>query len=328
MSPTAPDNLFPLPLTAFERFMITDESSDYPMAFYLQVRLKGVVNRDVLWLAVSDALSRHPLLCSHVERTGRGANWVWAGNEIPVPDWDRERWMAQEPWRQPIDLTRNIGLRVWGEQHPDHAIITMQFHHACCDGIGAAQFLEDVAIGYARHLALSMEQQRDLPELRPLDLQLLKRRGHSDGRRIADVSGSAARRVGAVIKYTVRYLWQKKLQLRSLPSIPEDDRQRGLGLTTAKLTRAETRGFRNAAKHHNATINDVLVRDLMLVSQEWNSKAPLRRWRIPGWRPPTYCVLVPTSLRGPSDGGMPACNVVSYIFMERSLALVARPVNC
>lgn len=325
MSPVAPDNLFPLPLTAFERFMISDESTDYPMVFYLQVRLRGIVDREVLSSAVSDALSRHPLLCSHLERTGRGSRWVWAGDEIPVPDWDRERWMAQQPWNQPIDLTKNIGLRVWGEQHPDHAVITMQFHHACCDGIGAAQFLEDVAIGYARHHALSVDQQTDLPELRPLDAQLLKRRNHTSGRRIADVPGSAARRVCAVIKYSVRYMWQKKMQLRSVLSIPEDDRQRGLGLTTARLTRAETRSLRNVAKHNNATINDVLVRDLMRVSQEWNSNASLRRWRIPGWRPPTYSVLVPTSLRGPNDGELPACNVVSYIFMERSPALVTRP---
>lgn len=72
MSIVAPENLFPLPLTAFERFMLADESSDYPMVFYLQVRLKGVVDRDVMKLAVDDAFSRHPLLCCRVKKHGEG----------------------------------------------------------------------------------------------------------------------------------------------------------------------------------------------------------------------------------------------------------------
>jgi hypothetical protein len=37
------------------------------------------------------------------------------------------------------------------------------------------------------------------------------------------------------------------------------------------------------------------------------------------------CVLVPTSLRGPLDAELPACNVVSYVFMARAVALMNRP---
>jgi hypothetical protein len=322
---TEPCNLFPLPLTAFERFMLADESTDFPMLFYLQVRLKGVIDREITRLAVDDALSRHPLLCCRVEKSWRGASWVWAGDRVGDTDWDRDRWMKQKPWRQPIDLTTDIGLRVWGEQHADHGIITIQFHHACCDGIGAAQFLEDVAIAYARHYASSTGQKTDLPELRPINLELLKHRNSRIGRRVVNISGSIVRRIRIVAKYTVRYLRQKKLPLLAKVTVPEDARQCGLGLHSLRLTRAETRGLRDAAKQHNASLNDLLVRELMVTAQAWNSKIADERPKFLTWKQPTFCVLVPTSLRGPSDGELPACNVVSYIFMARPVTLVAHP---
>ena len=329
MSIVAPENLFPLPLTAFERFMLADESSDYPMVFYLQVRLKGVVDRDVMKLAVDDAFSRHPLLCCRVKKTWRGGYWIWAGDQVSEFDWDCDHWMQQEPWRQAIDLTSGIGLRVWGEQHSDHAIITMQFHHACCDGIGAAQFLEDVAIAYAWHYAKSVDQTVDqtvdLPELRPINLQLLKTRGNSDGRRVAHVSGSIFYRTYIVMKYTIRYLCQEKLPFLARSTMRQNDLQTGLGLTTIKLTRAETRGLREAAKKYNASINDLLVRELMLLSHHWNAQVVKPRRRFLSFRPQTMCVLVPTSLRGPLDAELPACNVVSYVFMARAVALMNRP---
>ena len=325
MSPTAPDNLFPLPLTAFERFMLADESADYPMFFYLQVRLKGVVDRNVMRSAVDQALSRHPLLCSRIETSTRVIHWVWAGGEVPEPDWDRARWMAEEPWRQPIDLTTNIGLRVWGEQGSDHATITIQFHHVCCDGIGAAQFLEDVAIAYARHHAASTGATAELPELRPLNLELLKNRNRAEGRRVANVSGSIVRRIRIVMKYTIRYLAQVKLPLLSKATGDDGERHPGLGLLSLKLTRAETRGLRDAAKQHNASLNDLLVRELMVTAQAWNSNISNKQPRLLRWKQPTFCVLVPISLRGPSDSELPACNVVSYIFIARPLMLVARP---
>lgn len=321
----APPQLFPLPLTAFERFMLADESSDFPMVFYLQVRLAGVVDRRVMRLAVDEALSRHPLLCCTVKTTWRGGQWVWAGNQVTEPDWDRERWMSEQPWRQPIDLRTTIGLRVWGEQQSDHAIITMQFHHACCDGIGAAQFLEDVAIAYARHYAISMDQQTDLPEMRTVDLELLKTRNDTTGRRVADLPGSILRRIYIILKYTLRYLRQEKLPFLTKALVSESQRPTGLGLYSIKMTKQETRGLREVAKQSCASLNDLLVRELMLLSNRWNEKIAKPKRRFFGFKIPTICVLVPTSLRGPSDLELPACNAVSYVFMARPVTLMDRP---
>ena len=325
MAPAAPKNLFPLPLTAFEQFMLADESADYPMVFYLQVRLIGVVDRDVMRLAVDDALGRHPLLCSRVEERGGECCWVWDGDQIPEANWDRVSWGNQAPWQQSIDLRTGIGLRVWGEQLADNATVTLQFHHACCDGIGAARFLEDVAIAYAQHYAYSSGQESVVTELRPVNLESLKMRGSRDGRRIADIRGSLLRRMRILLKYTTRYLRQQKIALLSQPPESSSDRQAGLGLLTLQLDRQHTRALRDVAKTHSSSLNDLLVRDLMLTVQEWNSRNSKAKQRVSRWKQPTVCVLVPTSLRGPEDIELPACNVVSYVFMARPVALTSDP---
>ncbi len=325
MAPVAPQHLFPLPLTAFEDFMLADESSDFPMVFYLQVRLKGVVDRKLMKLAVDDALSRHPLLCCTVKKhTGKNC-WSWAGAEIPETDWDESQWSEEKPWQQTIDLRKRIGLRVWGQQTPDHATLTLQFHHACCDGIGASQFLEDVAIAYARHYAVSTNDDRELPELRPIRVDLLKNRNDREGRRVADVGDTFIERARVLLKYTLRYLRQDKLPLRSKRDNFHNDRQQGLSLMTVQLSRQETRGLRDAARMLNASLNDLLVSELMVTSNAWNiDHGQSKNKSLLAWKHPTICVLVPTSLRGPSDTELPACNVVSYVFMARETSLVAR----
>lgn len=324
MSPVATQNQFPLPLTAFENFMLADESPNFPMVFYLQVRLKGVVDRTLMKKAVDDALSRHPLLCCTVKKHNRTNCWTWAGDEIPETDWDEDHWSADRPWQQPIDLRNRIGLRVWGKQCPDEATLTMQFHHACCDGIGAAQFLEDVAIAYAQHYAASIGTTDGLPELRPIRLELLKTRNDREGRRRADVGDSVIQRIRVICKYTLRYLRQHKLPLLSKSTNSIRDQQQGLGLMSLRLSRKETRGLRDAARMLNASLNDLLVSELMVTSQAWNSRHGQKQQAFLSWKQPTICVLVPTSLRGPSDSELPACNVVSYVFMARETSLVAR----
>lgn len=327
MAISEPQDLFPLPLTAFEQFMLADESQEYPMVFYLQTQLSGVVDRHVMRLAVDETLARHPLLGCHIRRIDGQLCWVWAGDQIPEADWDPQHWQSEQPWRQSIDLTSETGLRVWGEQTDERATLTLQFHHACCDGIAAAQFLEDVAVSYARHYAVYHQTGEELPELRPLDLQLLKTRNDRAGRRVANVHGGLLRRIRVLLKYTVRYLRQIKLPIAADDALVVSDPQQGLGLLETRLDRKQTRALRDAARHHNASLNDLLVCELMHTAHQWNHQLP--GWKPPQrwWKQPTWCVLVPTSLRGPSDISLPASNVVSYVFMARNLSLLKDPAT-
>jgi hypothetical protein len=53
--------LFPLPLTFFEHFMLQDEHPGYPMVFYVEMVFLGRMNHEALTEAIQEA-ARHPLL--------------------------------------------------------------------------------------------------------------------------------------------------------------------------------------------------------------------------------------------------------------------------
>lgn len=324
MAEAASKNLFPLPLTAYERYMLADESPAYPMVFYFQIRLLGVVDRNILNQAHSDAVARHPLLGCRVQKSFRGSQWVPAESE-PATQWDREQWLQDEPWKHPIDLSAGAGLRIWGEQCDDYAVITYQFHHACCDGLGASQFLEDTAVSYARHFAVKTGQDKDPPQLRPLNTALLKTRGKRKSPGNTHSFGSFFQRSRLWLAYLFGYLRKRKMPLVQQIAVEGSGPQEGLGLRNLKLSKAETRRLRDYARQQNASLNDVLVRDMMVTAHAWNSQNPDKYQPFSGLFRGHICVLVPTSLRGADDCELPACNVVSYLFLSRSVAAILKP---
>ncbi len=311
-----PAGVFPLPLTPFERYILADESARYPMTFFLQLRFRGPLQRPLLELAVDQALHRHPLLCSRVELQNGVPHWIWAPEFRQPIEWNKSEWIRKRPWAQPRDLRTHIGVEGWADTSGDETEMTLQFHHACCDGIGASQFLEDVAVGYAQ-LAAVHTSATDIPQYRPLDPQLLHTRDSEQGRRIANLSGSVFRRCAVIARYTLKYLRQRIVPLTSVSkqgNAVRDQSDDDTGLVFVQLSKAVTRGLRNAAKHHSATLNDLLVRDLMIAAQQWNSRAA----ETPSGN--SICILTPNSLRGPNDDTLPAANVVGYVFLTRSLS--------
>ena len=76
------------------------------------------------------------------------------------------------PHAEPIDLRKEPGLRLWlleGERTTD---IVAQFHHACCDGLGAVAFIEDLLVAYA----MAMETSANGPSLCPIEFERLRGR--------------------------------------------------------------------------------------------------------------------------------------------------------
>ena len=72
----------------------------------------------------------------------------------PLPDRDAN---AQSP-RTTADL------RQWVRENDRGASVLVQFHHACCDGVGAMQFIEDLLTAYA---AANSESGQS-PAMRPI----------------------------------------------------------------------------------------------------------------------------------------------------------------
>jgi hypothetical protein len=300
--------LFPMRLAAFEQYMLLDDNPSFPITFFIQFRLKGCLNLTALHEAYKEAVRRHPLLCCRVERRGGQYRWVWSPEAISRAEVNPDVWRAAKPWMRPINLTVETGIRAWGEVTETMAEITLQFHHACCDGIGASQFLEDLAVCYARRTTVD----RQLPELRPLRPEALLTRADSGPRRVGRLPGSWARRLTRTLRDSLDFLFlARKEVLRAMPGDDSRLEAEEFNLQSEYLDRAATRRLRNAASRANVTLNDILTRDLMETLDEWNRESGGEN---PG---KLICVTIPSSLRGPADDQLSAANVLGYAFTMR-----------
>jgi hypothetical protein len=303
-----PAALFPMPLAAFEEYLLVDDQPDFPITFFIQLRLKGGLNLSALVDSIKEAARRHPLFCCRVERRRGRYWWVWSPETVARIELNPDVWRAAKPWMQPINLFIETGVNAWAEITDTAAEITLQIHHACCDGIGASQFLEDISVCYARRTT----KEEPLPELRTLRPEGLLTRSDAAPRRIGRLPGSLPRRLAVMLRDSLNLLFLgSKEALKAMPADDSRDDTEQFNLQSEYLERAATRRLRNAASRANVTLNDILVRDLMETLDEWNRES--------GGACPRklICVLIPTSLRGPADDQLPAANVLGYLFLGR-----------
>ena len=338
----AANSLFPLPMAAFERYMLADDRPDYPMVFVLTLQLAGQIDRAALERSLCDALGRHPLLHALVDRTiRRRPCWVSAGDRPPQLDWDVEG----VPLRcvggadgVAIDLTSRPGLRVWVRQGGQGAELSLQFHHACCDGLGALRFIGDVLSAYGIHVAGG----HDKPVPRPVDVGRLATRGKLGRGKLG--RGNLGRGDESTLERTLAFLGNLSHMLRFVArrpvplSSPADlppaepvlsDRTETQTLPSIEhhaFSEVQTQRLRDVAARHGTTLNDLLMRDMFLTINQWNSLAHgqqsgRQRGRQSGW----LRVSMPTNLRRPDDEQMPASNFVSHTFLTRRPRAMRNP---
>ena len=303
--------LFPLPLTAFEQYMLRDDRPAYPMTFEMRARLSGAADRAALEAALEEALSRHPMLCAVIDRNGvHGPQWCDGGTRRPPLDWGPAGKPLAYEDGPAIDLTRQVGLRVWVRVAATTTQMALQFHHACVDGIGAMQFFGDLLAAYGIRMAAGQAA----PVLLPLDRGRLRRRG-SFAAPAADVPIRRLQALRATMHEAVKWLSRRPALLEAPPTAPDagaTDSAFPVILSHA-LEEEETRRLRRAAVRMQATLNDLCLRDMFLTLKQWNEAHHPKR---PGqW----LRINVPTNLRGHGDAAMPAANMLSFAFVTRHL---------
>lgn len=309
--------IFPLPLEPYERYMLADDKPDYPMVFVIAVELSGTLRRPEFETSLQTALERHPLLRCRVEWI-RDREWCWTPVDSLVPqlDWSRGCGSLDATRAQPIDLTREIGMRVAVCQTSNRAHVSFQFHHAATDGIGGMQFIGDVLGVYGQMTAAPGDE---IPELEPLRLQLLAERGR------LRFDGAAPRR-GFLARTASRVL----SMLRQIPSPlavpgpssagqisrrqsfrPRVANQHFPAFVSRSLPREILQGLKKQAAAKMVTVNDLLVLDMFRTIRDWNRVCGRRDNRA--W----YRIGIPISLRTPLEDELPAANVVSFLFITR-----------
>ena len=311
--------VFPLRLSPIELFMIADDQVGYPMSFFIQLQFNGQIERGAFEGALDEALNRHPLLRAWIE-TGRGGFpfWVSAKGQLPDGDWGSEEAIIACRNSEAIDLTKEIGLRVWVRQGAQRAKVLLQFHHACCDGTGAYRFIGDLLAGYGIRTTTSAQR----PVLGSVESQLLRTRKQ----RALDVAATPMRR--GLLRLTI--IECSKLVARQPASLaPPLTVKCGHaadfpGFLSFSFARTDHQKLRDAANSCGVTLNDLLLRDLFLTLEHWNR--PPRSFSLQHFlQRPWLRIMMPTDLRSGEDYEMPAANLTGYTFLARTIRDCALP---
>ncbi len=301
-----------LPLVPFEEYMLIDDRAAYPMNFFFRLNFSGRFDRDKLNAALQEVVPRHPLLCARVREDKRKRlQWASIEGDEPAVQWVAPTETTADvngyPHCPGIDLRRRSGLKVRGLPGEQSDDLLLQFHHSCCDGVGAFQLIEELLVAYA--LACGNAPPR--ASLQPLDEQLLRRRGdfHLTPLKFLRMLPAQASGLLGALQF---------LMHRPQPIIPHEPPRADAppseaypSALTSCLNEAESAEFRSTAERFGVSKNDLLLKDLFRSLENWRSQDGFStegEW---------LRLSVPMNLRAESDHRMPAANVVSMVFLDR-----------
>jgi NRPS condensation-like uncharacterized protein len=315
-------DLFPLPLSPFERYMALDDTRAYPMTFVLMLKLKGNLRRDPFQQAAHFALERHPLLASRIcHFRGKGSCWVPVATPTPQICWGNSGFSQQSAVREAavrerIDLAREIGIRISVDADSDRADVLFEFHHACTDGLGAVQFIGDLLADYGQ---LTTKDGDERPEIEPVNFDALRAR--------EDYSTNKGEQAAKSFSYPYLLGRLTKLLLRRRPvpvARPRPTQHVGTvlrfpAMISRTLDRTQVQQLKAVAARKGVTLNDLYLLETFRTIRDWNRAQG--RGRDDQW----LRIGMPTNLRTPVHERMPAANVVSYMFLARRAGDCDRP---
>jgi NRPS condensation-like uncharacterized protein len=297
----------PLPLSAFEEYMLADDRPAYPMSFFIRAEFSGRLNRAEFGGALKRVAMRHPLLAAVVDSQRRRPVWAEAdGIEIPI-HWSDAPGNSDFPHAQPIDLHCMPGLTIHVRTEGERVEMFFQFHHACCDAVAAVRFIDEVLLAYGSRLA----PRPDLPGFSALDERGLRCRNKfklPPGQWLQTMP-----RQLRALRGVRRFLMHRPVPVTPYDPACEAPGPPG-GFPTAcyhQFDVAETESVVAAAKTCCVTVNDLMVRDLYLALDAWRQENDVGKDR--DW----LRISVPINLRLESDDKLPAANVVTMVFLDR-----------
>ena len=83
-----PDFPSPLPLAAFEEYMLGDDRPEYPMGIVGRLGFTGRLDPQAASAAFQEVIRCHPLLRAKIQKTAAGRwTWVPAEDRLPSIQW-------------------------------------------------------------------------------------------------------------------------------------------------------------------------------------------------------------------------------------------------
>lgn len=309
--------LFPLPLSSFEDYMLSDDRSSHPMIIVMLVDVRGSLNEQEFRESVRETVQVHPLLRCRIENL-RGRNvWIpvlepadpvtW---EVLPPGEDQRRF----PEACPLDIRAGQGIRIQVYRSEHSARVALELHHSCCDGIAAVQLVGEIFARYGQKTATSgvVRPEFDEPDAlllqRRADFQTGKAEPGQPQRSLFQLCGKIRR---LLLRRVSRLADSRQLAQCEAPGSVFVAHRQAIFFRT--LNRDVYRAIRGVVIRQKVTFNDLLLREMLLQIRDWNAKAGLASPR--SW----IRIAVPISMRSPVHAAMPACNLVSYALVTHRM---------
>lgn len=277
------------------------------MTGVFRLRFSGKLNVDAMAAAMGQTVERHPLVRATVrEDSKQGYVWdVADSSAIKL-----ERWSSDANHEYPaasfMDLTKNVGTRIWLVNNSQSHDLVAQIHHACTDALGMCLFIEDLLMLYAKNVgAINGNVQ-----LRPLDNQRMPLRNHF-GLTWKQILRLIPRQILG-LHVVGKFFLRNAVPLGSPPAAPQSVPPAHFPSPLSLDLDADTTSkVLAAARNKKVTVNDLLARDLFLAINTWRSQheTPLKK----GW----VRFFVPINHRVPEDATLSAANIMSAVFLER-----------
>lgn len=315
-----PQDIFPLPLSDFEYYMLTDDRESHPMVFVIVVNISGLLSEIPFREALTELMEAHPLFRCRVQKIP-GKGWCWTPIDIcpdtlEWPPGDAAAVTTCVPPVVSLNIRQKSGLHCKVIVEENNAVVVLYLHHACCDGLGALQVIGELFARYGQKTAAPGAK---MPEYEAVNSQvLLQRENYETGE-------AAAERQKKSLKRTLGKISRLLLRAPVMLACSADFRRAGLSapkpggsgqsdagaIQSRVLSKSTHRSLRAAATELGVSMNDIFLREMLLQIRDWNRRAGVpfgRRW---------IRLAVPLSMRTSAHERMPAANVVSYALVTR-----------
>jgi NRPS condensation-like uncharacterized protein len=298
-----------LSLTPAEEFMFHDDRPAYPWSFFVRLRFSGCTDQAATEDAFRATVKRHPLTSATVVAGPGNSLWWQSRPDVdPAVQWLTSATERPFPLASRLDLRSNIGVRLLGHASEDASKLYFQFHHACCDGKGAFQFVGDWLSEYARRTCSEMSTACKVRSLDESRLKSRQRYGLSMAQRMAELP-----RQLLGLSRTWRFLTQTAVPLVPGPE-PLDPGTQPDRFPTALshcFGKDQTAAILATAGEHRVTVNDLLISNLLIAFSAWRARHNI------GSRHERLRLMIPVNMRTKYHDNMSAANVTSLVFVTR-----------
>lgn len=289
-------DIFPLPLTPLERFLVQCDTRHSSMVIRVVMRFTGECHSETMIDTFKTAVQRHPMLSCRLAGHRFRPHWVAGTPEKVVTQRVAGSVFAADsgPFEKHIDLKQSGGLQIEIQFMDDGVKVIIDAHHAVTDGNGLRQVVTE-------WLHLYHSKINGLPpKLTVVDLDRLQKRDQFP--QPATAAPITFREAVRNILFTVRgrtARWVSGNQNRSTPHSY---------CVEHILSESEVEEVQKRLSAWKVTLNDLMIVACM---STFAQLAP------GGSHSDRVTILNPTDLRLPSDRAMPATNRFGFAFLRR-----------